>query len=101
VSLMKNMGGSREALSAHLDGFQRGVAGSVPAGAELRWQGREIVWDDHRRVARVSARVGDLAHIEVAAYAIEPPGQPPFIVNVMTTSPEANRFPGLLDSFRP
>jgi hypothetical protein len=101
ISMMKNMGGSREALSQHIDGFQRGLAGSAPAGNAVRWQGKEIVWDDHRHVARVSASIGDVAHVDVAAYAIQPPGGPPYIVNVMTTAPEANQFPGLLDSFRP
>jgi hypothetical protein len=101
IAVMKNMGGSRAALSEHLDGLQRGLAQAVPAGSDVRWLDKQITWDDRRHVARVSAQVAGAAHVDVAAYAIAPPGRPPFIVDLMTASPDADHFPGLLDSFRP
>jgi hypothetical protein len=100
IALMKGMGGSRAALSEHLDGLQRGMAGSV-GSTELRWVGKQVTWDDRRRVGRLSALVAGTVHVEVAAYALESPGRPPFIVNLTMSAADADRPAAVLASFRP
>jgi hypothetical protein len=49
---MYGMGGSRAALSEHVDGVQRGLAASLAGKSDLRWLNKEITWDDHRHVGR-------------------------------------------------
>jgi len=101
ISVMKGMGATRAALSEHVDGFQRGFAGSGVGGAQLRWLGKEITWDDTRHEARIGAEFGGGMRLALGAYAVVREGQPPFIVNVMIIAPSIDRFAKLLDSFRP
>jgi uncharacterized membrane protein YgdD (TMEM256/DUF423 family) len=100
VSVMYGMGGSREKLSEHLDGVQRGVAGSVVGKSDLRWLNKEISWDDHRHVGRLSVSIAGQTRMELASYSVAPAGGDPFIVNLFVMTRQPDRFADLLASFR-
>jgi hypothetical protein len=100
ISVMNGMGGTRESLSEHIDGFQRGFAGSAVGSANLRWLGKDVIWDDGRHQATVRAEAAGL-QIEVVAHSVQPPQGPPFIVNVTALGPQVDRLRKTLASFRP
>ena len=100
ISVMKGMGGSEAKLTQHLDGLLAGIEHSLAGKATARVLTRGVLWDESRHVGTLSLAVGDLTHVEVAAYSVDRPGQAPFIVNLMIMAPDAKRFAALLDSFR-
>jgi len=100
VSVMKGMGGSEDALKAHLEGVLKGVQRSLAGQPGLRTLTNEVVWDASRHVGRLSVAVGGAARVDVAAYSVTRKGKAPFIVNVTVTAPPSDRFAGLLASFR-
>jgi hypothetical protein len=101
VSVMKGMGGSRDALAKHLAGVESGLAGSAAGGPGLRRLRNEVTWEDGHHVGRFGAVVAGDMQVELAAYSVEPADRPPFIVNMMITARQADRFKELLASFRP
>jgi hypothetical protein len=103
VQVMNGMGGTRDKLVSHVDGVQQGLAKSAAASADLRWLGKDVTWDDHRHVGRLSASLSGQVRmrIELDAYSVEPAGRPPFVVNLFLTTREPERFADLLGSFRP
>jgi hypothetical protein len=100
VSVMYAMGGSREKLSEHLDGVQRGLASSPVGKSDLRWLNKEITWDEHRHVGRLSVSIAGETRVELASYAVAPAGGDPFIVNLFVMTRQPERFADLLASFR-
>jgi hypothetical protein len=100
LSVMKGMGGTREQLADHLDGVQRGFAGSLPAGAPLQWGDKQVTWTEGLRQARLNASFGVGMRLEMAAYSVSRAGQEPFIVNVMILAPDADRHTNVTGSFR-
>lgn len=100
VSVMKGMGGSKLAMEKHVDGMLRGMQTSLAGKAEMRVLARQTVWDATAHVGTFTVAVNDQMRLELAAYSVERPGQPPFIVNLMITAPQASRFAALLASFR-
>jgi hypothetical protein len=100
ISVMNGMGGTRESLSEHIDGFQRGFAGSAVGSANLRWLGKDVSWDDRRHQATVRAEAAGL-QIEVVAHSVQPPQGPPFIVNLTALGPDVGRLRKALASFQP
>jgi hypothetical protein len=99
VTVQKDMPASRAILSDHIDGMWRDLSRAARPGAH--WVGKEIIWDDRRHVARLSATVGDTVHVEVAAYAIESPRRSPLIVDVSMMGADRDQLAEMLASFRP
>ena len=100
VSVMKGMGGSKPALEQHVDGVLRGMQSSLAGKAQVRVLARQTVWDDSAHVGTFTVALNDQQRLELAAYSVERPGQPPFVVNLMIAAPQASRFAALLASLR-
>jgi hypothetical protein len=100
VSVMYGMGGSRAALSEHLDGVQRGLAGSPVGKSDLRVLKKEVTWDDHRHLGRLSVSIAGEMHVELASYSVVPVEGDPYIVNLFVMTRQPDRFADLLASFR-
>jgi hypothetical protein len=100
VSVMKGMGGTRDKLTEHLDGVQRGFVGSLPEGAPLHWEDKQVRWTDERREVRLVGAFGSGMGVQIAAYSMIRDGQEPFIVNVMMIAPDADRYASVTESFR-